>query len=171
MDRHFQTIVPAIRAGKDVLVEWPLGKNLEEASELLTLSKEHSVKLAAVGCQGRFDSTFRTVQKLLDDGKIGKVLSTTVVGPAMNGGPVVEPPSSEYLSQIEVGGNVVTIPFGHFVDSFTRGTVRPCTSALRARTLTLTQSSVSPRASTHCSQSSVRRLTSSIQMARLSKRI
>jgi hypothetical protein len=28
---------------------------------------------------------------------------------------------TEYLSQIEIGGNMVTIPFGHFMDSFTHG--------------------------------------------------
>jgi predicted dehydrogenase len=120
VDRHFQTIVPAIKAGKNVLVEWPLGKSLQEAEELLKLSQEHNVKLAAVGCQGRFDATFRTVQKLINDGEIGKVLSTTVVGPAMIGGPTLDL-KLEYLSQIEVGGNLVTIPLGHFMDSFTRG--------------------------------------------------
>jgi predicted dehydrogenase len=120
VDRHYKTIIPAIKAGKNVVVEWPLGKNLQEAEELLKLSKEYNVKLAAVGCQGRFDSTFRTVKNLIDDGKIGKVLSTTVVGPGVNGGLVLDL-GTEYLSKIEIGGNLVTIPFGHFMDSFTRG--------------------------------------------------
>lgn len=132
VDRHYHTITPSIKAGKNVLVEWPLGKNLQEAEELLRLSKEYNVKLAAVGCQGRFDSTFRTVKKLIDDGKIGKVLSTTVVGPGAVGGLVVDL-GYEYTSHIEVGGNLVTIPFGHFMDSFTRGMQRnlliwPCTN-------------------------------------------
>ena len=120
VDRHYKTIIPAIKAGKNVLVEWPLGKDLQEAEALLKLSKEYNVKLAAVGCQGRFDSTFRTVKNVIDDGKIGKVLSTTVVGPGVNGGPVLDL-GTEYLSQIEIGGNLVTIPFGHFMDSFTHG--------------------------------------------------
>lgn len=123
VDRHYKTITPAIKAGKNVLVEWPLGKNLQEAEELLKMSKEYNVKLAAVGCQGRFDSTFRTVKNLIDNGHIGKVLSTTVVGPGVNGGLVLDP-GTEYLSQIEIGGNLVTIPFGHFMDSFTRGMYR-----------------------------------------------
>lgn len=122
VDRHYKTIVPAIKAGKDVLVEWPLGKNLQEAEELLRLSKECNVKVAAVGCQGRFDSTFRTVKKLINDGEIGKVLSTTAVGPGLIGGTTLEP-KTEYLSQIEIGGNLLTIPFAHFVDSFTQGAV------------------------------------------------
>ena len=41
VDRHFGAIAPALRAGKNVYVEWPLGKNLEEAEELLRLSKAH----------------------------------------------------------------------------------------------------------------------------------
>lgn len=120
VDRHYKTIIPAIKAGKNVLVEWPLGKNLQEAEELLKLTKEYNVKLAAVGCQGRFDSTFRTVKSLIDKGKIGKILSTSVVGPGIIGGLALDL-GSEYLSQIEIGGNLVTIPFGHFMDSFTHG--------------------------------------------------
>lgn len=104
------------------MVEWPLGKNLQEAEELLKLSKEYGVKIAAVGCQGRFDSTFRTVKKLIDDDEIGKVLSTTVVGAAVNGGRTLDL-KNEYLGQVEVGGNMVTIPFAHFMDAFIRSMV------------------------------------------------
>lgn len=120
VDRHYKTIIPAIKAGKNVLVEWPLGKNLQEAEELLRLSKEYNVKVAAVGCQGRFDSTFRTVKKLINDGKIGKVLSTTATGPGVLGGPAIDA-ANEYVGYIEIGGNLVTIPFGHFMDAFTSG--------------------------------------------------
>lgn len=86
VDWHYKTIIPAIKAGKNMLVEWPLGKNLQEVEELLKLSKEYNMKLAAVGCQGRFDATFRTVKTLIDDVKIGRVFSTTVVGPGVLGG-------------------------------------------------------------------------------------
>jgi predicted dehydrogenase len=120
VDRHYKTITPAIKAGKNVLVEWPLGKNLQEAEELLRLTKEYGVKVAAVGCQGRFDSTFRTVKKLIHDDKIGKVLSTTVVGCGILGGPTLDA-ANEYVGHIEIGGNLVTIPFGHFMDAFTTG--------------------------------------------------
>jgi len=38
--------------------------------------------------------------------------------PGVNGGLVLDL-GTEYLSKIEIGGNLVTIPFGHFMDSFT----------------------------------------------------
>jgi hypothetical protein len=67
------------------------------------------------------------VKSLIDSGKVGKVLSTTVVGPGVTGGPTLES-TIEYLSQIEIGGNLVTIPFGHFMDSFTRGMIQQLVS-------------------------------------------
>ncbi|KAM3414441.1 hypothetical protein BST61_g9606 [Cercospora zeina] len=119
VDRHFATISPALKAGKNVLVEWPLGKNLAEAEELLRLSQQNGVRVAAVGCQGRYDAAARTIKKLLEEGAIGKVLSTSVTGAGMIGGQVLDA-ANAYLGQIEVGGNMVTIPVGHFLDTFTR---------------------------------------------------
>lgn len=53
VDRHFETIAPSLRAGKDVFVEWPLGKSAAEARELLKLKNEGGVKRAIVGLQAR----------------------------------------------------------------------------------------------------------------------
>ncbi|KAF2209825.1 hypothetical protein CERZMDRAFT_46197 [Cercospora zeae-maydis SCOH1-5] len=119
VDRHFATIGPALKASKNVLVEWLLGKNVAEAEELLRLSQQNGVRIAAVDCQGRFDAASRTVKKLLDDGAIGKILSTSLTGAGMIGGQVLDA-ANAYLGQIEVGGNLVTIPVGHFLDTFTQ---------------------------------------------------
>ena len=51
------------------------------------MAKQNNVKLTAVGLQGRFDDTITTVKSVLAEGRIGKVLSTTVTSEGMIGGP------------------------------------------------------------------------------------
>lgn len=115
VDRHFATIAPSLRAGKDVYVEWPLGKNLSEAQELLKLKNEGKVKVATVGLQARQAPIIKTVNKLIADGKIGNVLSSTFTGQGGQGGKTTME-GYAYLSDREVGGNLVTIHFGHAID-------------------------------------------------------
>lgn len=101
-------------------MEWPLGKNLAEAELLLHLSKVRGVKRTAVGLQGRFAPVIWKLKGLIKDGRIGKVLSSTWIGYASNGGPT-ESEHVRYLADKEVGGNLVTIHFGHVVDYVQQG--------------------------------------------------
>lgn len=77
VDRHFQAISPALKAGKNVFVEWPLAASLQEAEELLRLKNENGVKIAAVGLQARQAPIIGKIKELIDEGRIGKVLSST----------------------------------------------------------------------------------------------
>ena len=49
---HKELAIPALKAKKQVFVEWPLGNGLEEAKELASLAKEQGVK-TVVGLQAR----------------------------------------------------------------------------------------------------------------------
>ena len=109
---------------KNVFVEWPLGRNLQEAQELLQLSREHNVKITAVGLQGRFDSTIQVLQAILAEGRIGKVLGSTVIGKGLIGGPI-ETEGYAYLIDREVGGSVLSIPASHCLDSIQQGSPYP----------------------------------------------
>lgn len=120
VDRHLETISPSLKAGKDVYVEWPLGKSLSEAEQLLKLKNEAGVKKAVVGLQARQAPIVKKVKQLVDSGKIGKVLSSTWAGYAGNGGEST-PQAVEYIGRREVGGNLVTIHFGHAVDYLQQG--------------------------------------------------
>jgi predicted dehydrogenase len=44
VDRHASSIIPVIKAGKDVYVEWPIESNYAKAKELTDLVKLHGVK-------------------------------------------------------------------------------------------------------------------------------
>ena len=49
---HKQLAIPALKAKKDVFVEWPLANGLQEAEELAALAKKQDVK-TVVGLQAR----------------------------------------------------------------------------------------------------------------------
>ncbi|KIL84963.1 nad-binding rossmann fold oxidoreductase family protein [Fusarium avenaceum] len=114
-DRHFPTIAPSLKAGKDVYVEWPLAKSLPEAKEFLRLKNEGGVKKAMVGLQARKAPVIATLKKVIESGKIGDVLSSNWTGYGPNGGPTVTK-AFEYMGSRAIGGNLVTIHLGHVVD-------------------------------------------------------
>lgn len=116
VDRHFATISPALKKGKDVFVEWPLGKSAKEARELLRLKNEGGVKRAVVGLQARQAPVVHKLKQLIESGKIGEVLSSTWTATAGGVGATTATEATEYLGRKEVGGNLVTIHFGHSVD-------------------------------------------------------
>jgi len=115
VDRHLATTGPSLKAGKDVYVEWPLGKSLADAKELLRLKNEGGVKTAVVGLQARQAPIVKKVKQLVESGVVGEVLSSTWVGQAGVGGPTTIQ-GIEYLTQREVGGNMISIHFGHSID-------------------------------------------------------
>src|SRR5687768_1435992 len=53
---HHDLVVKALRAGKDVFCEWPLGPNLAEAEAMAELARAEGLR-TAVGLQGRSDPT------------------------------------------------------------------------------------------------------------------
>ncbi len=110
--RHYMLAKPALLAGKAVFVEWPLGVNTAEAKELADLAKTKGVK-TVVGLQARASPLVAKVQEVLDSGRIGKVMSTTVIG-TFSGIPTDKfPADAAYYLDKNSGGNVFTIQLGH----------------------------------------------------------
>ncbi|KAF2834858.1 NAD-binding Rossmann fold oxidoreductase family protein [Patellaria atrata CBS 101060] len=114
VDRHYETILPALQAGKDVFCEWPLGKNISESEELSALAKKKGVK-TMIGLQGEASLSLNKIKELIQGGAIGKVFSTTVVAVAAGWGPNGRV-GYEYLNDIEIGGTMVSIAWGHLMD-------------------------------------------------------
>ncbi|KAH8820301.1 NAD-binding Rossmann fold oxidoreductase family protein [Xylogone sp. PMI_703] len=116
VDKHFSTIAPALKAGKDVFVEWPLARNLAEAEGLLRLSREGKVKRTVVGLQGRQAPIITTLKKIIRDGRIGRVLSSSWVGQAgMEGSDL--PERIKFVADVKIGATLVHILFAHAVDA------------------------------------------------------
>ncbi|KAK5654678.1 hypothetical protein OQA88_7002 [Cercophora sp. LCS_1] len=117
VQKHFQLAKPAIQHGKDVFVEWPLGASIQESEELTRLAKEAGVK-TMVGVQARASRLVVAVKRLLAEGKIGKVISSHVLGNACLLPVDVWWEGTEYYQDMKSGGNEFYIHFGHFLDSF-----------------------------------------------------
>lgn len=122
VDKHASSIIPSIKAGKDVFVEWPLEANLMKARELQDLAKTHNVR-TVVCAQGGVSMGSRKLQALLNLGIIGKVRSANVQAQTPWGGSSL-PGNVDYFADKEVGGNIFTICFGHFMEVITSGMTR-----------------------------------------------
>jgi predicted dehydrogenase len=109
--KHYKVTMPALLAGKDTFVEWPLGATTAQAEELTAIAVSKGLK-TFVGCQARADPLVVKVRELVQGGKIGKVLSSTSTG-ALVGLPKKWPAGAAYYQDINSGGNVFTIYVGH----------------------------------------------------------
>jgi len=107
--------VPSLKAGKSVLVEWPLAKSAAEAREMLRLKNEGGVKKAEVVLQARRSPFIHALKNEIEKGTIGKVLSSTWSASAGAGGPTTTQ-GGKYLGDKDVGGNLVTIHLAHAID-------------------------------------------------------
>ena len=68
---HHQMVIDSLKAGKDVICEKPLAMNAKQAEQMAETSKKTGKRLF-VGLNMRTCNAFRTVQRLIKEGKIGK---------------------------------------------------------------------------------------------------
>jgi predicted dehydrogenase len=130
---HFELVTAALDAGKAVLCEWPLGNGLDETTKLAEKASAAAVG-NFVGLQARSSPGFNHVRKLIHDGFVGEVLSTTIVGSGANWGPGVEPENAYILDQA-AGASMLMIPFGHAIDGicYCLGEVRQLSAQTASR--------------------------------------
>src|SRR5436190_7846221 len=111
---HRELVTAALAAGKAVYCEWPLGRDLHDAQAMAQLASERDLR-TVVGLQGRQAPAIQFVQELLDDGYVGDVLSTTIVGLSLAGDTVVN--ANAYMLDNDNGANLLTIAVGHSIDT------------------------------------------------------
>ncbi|NRQ36772.1 Gfo/Idh/MocA family oxidoreductase [Nonomuraea sp. NN258] len=70
---HVTTAVAALAQGKPVVVDKPLARTSEEARDLVRVARERDLMLT-VFQNRRWDGDFRTVRRLVDEGRLGDVL-------------------------------------------------------------------------------------------------
>src|SRR2546423_2229027 len=136
---HLELASVALDAGKAVYCEWPLGNGLKEAEKLAALAKKKGV-LAVTGLQARSAPPVAYVRDLIEQGYVGEVLSTTLIGSGMGWGPTVEP-FNVYLNDKKNGATMLSIAVGHTADAlcYCLGEVRElsATMAMRRQTFTI----------------------------------
>lgn len=69
---HYEYAKKSIQAGKNTIVEKPFTATVAEAEELVALAKKQHVKLS-VFQNRRYDSDYKTVKKVVQDGLLGEV--------------------------------------------------------------------------------------------------
>ncbi|KAK7748515.1 hypothetical protein SLS62_008555 [Diatrype stigma] len=115
VDRHYDAVAPSLRRGKHVYAEWPLAEDAARAAELAALARESGGR-TVVGLQDRFAPVVRKVRELVESGRVGKVLSSEVrAAGGLNSRDVI-PTGLRYFAERKVGGNVLTIGFGHLFE-------------------------------------------------------
>jgi predicted dehydrogenase len=135
---HLELATAALGAGKAVYCEWPLGNGLKEAETLAALAKKQG-GLAVAGLQARSAPSVAYVRDLIEQGYVGEVLSTTLIGSGMGWGPTVEPDNA-YTNDKKNGATMLSIALGHAADAlcYCLGEVRELSATMTSRRKTFT---------------------------------
>lgn len=115
VDTHYKLIRPSIEAGKAAFVEWPLTHDVQLSRELAELAAEKGIR-TMVGLQGRLAPVVLRMKGLVEEGSLGKVLSSEVMA---FGGTIDRetiPSGLSYFTDRKVGGNIFMISFAHMFD-------------------------------------------------------
>jgi len=115
-DAHLAAAMPAIKARRNVFVEWPLAAVTADAEMMASAAKEQGVK-TMVGFQGRMSPSVRKVKQIVDAGILGDVHSVNYYGAVNNW--LKNAADERYLHFLDrrAGGNILTIYGGHALDS------------------------------------------------------
>ncbi|ODV96139.1 hypothetical protein PACTADRAFT_2437 [Pachysolen tannophilus NRRL Y-2460] len=117
--KHWKSTIPFLASGqkKIVYVEWPLGKDVEEAKKLSALAKQYNIT-TLVGLQSRFDPVISKVKDLITTGVIGNVTSVSFLASASEWG-YFSSHADFYLSDVEkrARNTLLRIPGGHSLDA------------------------------------------------------
>ncbi|MDA1241368.1 MAG: Gfo/Idh/MocA family oxidoreductase [Chloroflexi bacterium] len=111
---HHELVMKALKAGKPVFCEWPLGRTVAEAEEMANLARERSIR-TIVGLQARSDPAFRYARDLISTGQIGDVLAVNM---SMIGQASLERGAGRFWQGDRANGaNPLTIQGGHGIDA------------------------------------------------------
>ena len=70
---HYEYSKKALLAGKNIVVEKPFTVTVDEGEELIALAKEKKLMIS-VYQNRRYDSDFKTIKKILDEGSLGEIV-------------------------------------------------------------------------------------------------
>ncbi|WP_070157612.1 Gfo/Idh/MocA family protein [Sphingobium phenoxybenzoativorans] len=112
---HDRLLKAALDAGKMVLSEWPLGADIEQSSRLSEMAAQSGTR-SFIGMQARFSPVVARVRQLLDEGYVGQVLGTTLVGSAETWGAETIA-SRAYVFDESRGATMLNITMSHVLDA------------------------------------------------------
>ncbi|KAI2465250.1 NAD(P)-binding protein [Annulohypoxylon bovei var. microspora] len=113
VDTHSLTTGPSLHAGKAVYIEWPLVQDYKEA---VALTGKKRLDNTIIGLQGRVSPIILKLKEILKSGRIGCVLSSDVRASGNLVPRNILPEGLSYFADRKVGGNLITIAYGHTID-------------------------------------------------------
>ncbi len=139
--QHYELIKQAALAGKNIFSEWPLARNLKEAEEILALTKENNVE-GYIGLQSRSVPAIRFIKDYIQQGNIGEVLSTSMIGSGIIYGEFTEK-AFDYSVNPENGAAMLNVAFANAADALTfvlgEFSELSATTAIRRKTTTIVE--------------------------------
>jgi len=111
---HYEPTMAALRAGKHVYTEWPLGRTTAEAEEMAGLAYAKGVR-NMVGLQARASPTILYAKELVESGYVGEVMSCHVS--RIQAGVFQRTSDRSWQKDKEMGANTLTISCGHTIDA------------------------------------------------------
>jgi predicted dehydrogenase len=112
---HHQMVIAAIEAGKHVLCEKPLARNLAETRDMARLA-EHAKVVAMVNHQYRYLPIRRRVKELIDEGYIGDPQSVSMIVFNSN---LTDPEGTRFtwLMEADKAGGMLRAFGSHYIDT------------------------------------------------------
>jgi predicted dehydrogenase len=111
---HYDPTKAALKAGKHVYCEWPLGRTTAEAVELTALAKDRGL-VTAIGLQARVNPAMMHMRELIAADYVGEVMAVHVC--LMREGVLTRPSHRTWQRDVTLGANTLTIANGHTVDA------------------------------------------------------
>lgn len=107
---HYEYAKQTILAGKHLIVEKPFTATVAQARELIDLARKKNVKLS-VYQNRRYDSDFKTVKKVLDEGLLGNIIDAEIhydrYSPELSYKVHKETPTSAVGSVYDLGAHLI----------------------------------------------------------------
>ncbi len=121
---HLQCAIDAAEAGKDIFMEKPIARNVQEAKEIIRVAEKNSVKLM-MGYPLRFDKGLCSVKEQMNKGLIGQVENAHIMfvssGPFFHRADGHAPvPVPEWWWNQELTGGGVLVDLGSHVINLLR---------------------------------------------------
>lgn len=74
---HSKFAVMAANQKKHIIIEKPMALTVKQCDEIINASEKNNIKVEVI-CQNRFKNTFRFVKSIIEQGKLGKIVSADI---------------------------------------------------------------------------------------------
>ena len=111
---HREMVLAALASGKHVFCEWPLGRNLDEAEEMVSAARSLNQR-TMIGLQAQGDPVLLRLKQLLQEGYVGQILSCNMN--LFTEGRIHLESADTWEAEYANGASALTIGGGHTLDA------------------------------------------------------